>query len=59
MQGNNLHALIAELQTELTKEIEWLNINKLRIKLLKMLIVLCTLFIYINIIPTRQKIHLI
>ena len=27
MQGNNLHKLIAELQTELTKVIEWLNIN--------------------------------
>ena len=35
MQGNNLHKLIAELQTELTKVIEWLNINKLTINLSK------------------------
>ena len=33
---------------------------RLKIYLLhKMLMVLCTLFIHINIIPTRQKIHLI
>ena len=35
MQGNNLHKLIAELQSELTKVIEWLNINKVTINLSK------------------------
>ena len=35
MQGNNLHKLIAELRTELTKVIEWLNINKLILNLSK------------------------
>ena len=36
-----------------------LNFCSVNISFFKMLMVLCTLFIHINIIPFRQKIHLI
>ena len=35
IQGNNLTQLIHGLQTEITKVVDWLNINKLTINLAK------------------------